>query len=110
MTKSPQIFLGHIIESIELIEEYIAKMTEAEFLKNLPIQDAVVRRFEIIGEATKHLPDSLRKEYPTVRWHAVMSMRDRLIHEYFNVMTEVVWDTAKKGLPTFKKQILKMIK
>ncbi len=110
MTKDSQIFLGHIIESIEMIEEYIAKLTKAEFFKNRVIQDAVVRRFEIIGEATKYLPESLRKEYPKVRWQAVMSMRDRLIHEYFNVMLEVVWDTAKHDLPKFKRQILKMMK
>ena len=109
MKKDPKIFLIHILECIEAIEEYSKGLTEKQFLKDQRAQDAIVRRFEIIGEATKHLPSSLKDKYPKVQWREIMSMRDRLIHEYFNVMMDLVWETVKKDLPKFKKQIQKMV-
>src|SRR3989339_993065 len=108
MKKDPKIFLIHILECIEAIEEYSKGLTEKQFLKDQRAQDEIVRRFEIIGEATKHLPSSLKDKYPKVQWREIMSMRDRLIHEYFNVMMDLVWETVKKDLPKFKKQIQKM--
>jgi uncharacterized protein with HEPN domain len=108
--KDPQIYLSHILESIEEIENHLAGFSLEMFIKDRKTQDAVVRQFMIIGEATKHLPPSMMAEYSDVRWQDVMGMRDRLIHEYFNVMMELVWDTAKHDLPKFKRQILKMIK
>ncbi|MEK7665672.1 MAG: DUF86 domain-containing protein [Patescibacteria group bacterium] len=110
MTKDPKIFLGHILECIDMIEEYVDGWTEKDFLASKEKQDAVIRRFEIIGEATKHLPKSLLEKHHETDWQDIMSMRDRLTHEYFRVMMDIVWQTIKQYLPSFRREILKMIK
>ena len=80
MKKDPKIFLAHIIESIELIEEYAGNTTQSDFLKNPVLQDAIIRRMEIIGEAVKRVPNSLRSKSPKVPWKQMAGMRDVLIH------------------------------
>lgn len=105
MKKDPQVFLKHILESIEWIEKDINGMSKDDFLKNVPIQDAVVRRIEIIGEAIRHLPSDLKKEKADVPWQDIMDMRNKIIHEYFGVDLELVWEVAKKDVPTLKNHV-----
>lgn len=69
MKKDPKVFIGHILESIELIEKYSKNTTQAQFQKDISRQDAIIRRFEIIGEAVKNLPDSLKSKYPDVPYY-----------------------------------------
>ena len=71
--------------------------------------DAVVREIEIIGEAVNNISDKLRKAHPGVQWNLMVGMRNFLIHEYFEVDLEVVWDTVKNSLPELKEQIQKII-
>lgn len=110
MKKTPAIFLEHIIESINLLEAYIKHSSKKDFYAAGQIQDAVLRRLEIIGEAVKNLPADFRNEYPDVAWQKIAGMRDFLIHEYFGVDIELVWNTLKKDLPVLKKQISEIIK
>ncbi len=110
MKKDPKIFIDDIIESIEKIEKYTKGKTEDEFLDNDEIKDAVMRRLEIIGEAVKNIPDSFKNKHLEIPWKQIAGMRDILIHEYFGVIMERVWDTAKKDIPELKKQILKLLK
>lgn len=105
MIKDPRIFLEHILKSIEWIEKDIEGLTEEQFEQNVPIQDAVVRRFEIIGEAARNLPEKYKEDHPEVSWHKAMAMRNILTHKYFEIDLKIVWDTATKTLPEFKKQI-----
>ncbi len=63
---------------------------------------AVIRNFEIIGEASKHIPETIRGKYPKIPWKEMAGMRDKLIHEYFGVKLEVVWETVKKRFPELK--------
>ena len=109
MKKNPQVFLEHILESIGWIEQEIGDLTEDQFKQNVPSQDAVIRRLEIIGEAIKNLPDDFKKTHPEVEWNKPMAMRNILIHNYFGVDLNIVWDTVTQLLPEFKKQIKNLL-
>lgn len=97
-----QVYLEDIIEAINSIEEYTKELTYNVFVKDRKTVDAVVRNFEVIGEATKHIPERIRKEYPKVPWKDMAGMRDKLIHGYFGVKLDVVWKTIKERLPIVK--------
>ena len=105
MKKDPQIFLKHILESIEWIEKDTEGMQKDDFLKNVPIQDAVIRRIEIVGEAIRNLPPDIKEENKDVSWQDIMDMRNKIIHEYFGVDLELVWEVVKKDTPELKKKI-----
>lgn len=79
-------------------------------MENVPIQDAVIRRFEIIGEAVKNLPEDYKEDHSDIEWHKAMAMRNILTHGYFGVDYKIVWDTAIKTLPEFKEQIKNLLK
>lgn len=95
-----------ILQAIADIEEYTKNMTASDFIKNKLVADAVIRNFEIIGEASNHIPDTFRKAYPDVPWKHMTAMRNILIHEYFGVNLGTVWQTIQERLPVLKQQLL----
>lgn len=100
--------LAHIIQAIERIEKYTAGMDEAEFLKNQMTQDAVVRNFEIIGEASRNIErvdPEFASKYPELPLKFAYDMRNQLAHGYFQVDLGIVWRTAKRSLPGLGEQI-----
>ena len=105
----PKIYLNDILESIERIEGYILGLSAMNFVDNFSIQDAVMRRLEIIGEAVKRLPDEIKNKYSSIPWKNIAGLRDILIHEYAGVQLERVWLTATKDLPPLKQVILELI-
>ena len=105
MIKKFEIFLTHILESIDQIEKSSQKMTVGLFRTNREKQNAVIREYEIIGEAMKNIPAGFRKKYPQVPWARAMGMRNKLIHEYFGVDLGLIWKTTKEDLPRLKIQI-----
>ena len=109
MKKNPKFFLGHILECIDNIDEYTKGMTLAEFKTDRLRFDAVVRNFEIIGEAIKNLPTELREKNQSIKWKAITGMRDFLAHHYWDVEREVVWSEIDAGIPELKKEIQDII-
>ncbi len=88
----------------------VNQISEPEFFKLQQPQEAVIRRLEIIGEATKNLPADFRKKYSDVLWSEIARMRDKLIHGYFGVDLKLTFDIVKKDLPELKDKILKILK
>lgn len=109
MKKDPEIFLQHIVESIHLIEEYSLHLTPEKFQANYAMQDAIIRRLEIIGEAVKNIPISFKAKYPEIPWKQMAGMRDILIHEYFDVDLSLTWSVVQRELPPIKKKLLAIL-
>lgn len=110
MMKENNIFLKHILENIVLIEQNISEADFNNFIKNKTIQDAIVREIEIIGEATKNVSENLKNKHPEIPWRKISGMRDKIVHEYFDIDLEVIWKTVQNDLPIFKKQIEDLLK
>jgi uncharacterized protein with HEPN domain len=105
MTRDMRLYIQDILESMEAIEEYVQSTTEEQFYRNRQVQDAVLRRLEIIGEAVKNLDEDFRNRYPEIPWKKVAGLRDVLIHEYFGVSLKRVWRVIKIDLVDLKLQI-----
>lgn len=108
MNKDAKIFVEHILECIERIEQYTAQVTKDEFLGSVQLQDAVIRRIEIIGEAVKNIPGKIKDRYQDIAWKEIAGMRDILIHQYFGVDLELTWKAAKEDIGQLKTRMLKI--
>ncbi|MBA7573090.1 hypothetical protein ES708_14885 [subsurface metagenome] len=103
--KSDSIYIEHIQVSIQSIQEYISGMDMTTFLNDRKTQDAVVRQFEIIGEATKRISLEFRDKHSEIPWSDMAGMRDVLIHDYIDVNFEIVWKTATEDIPIINQAI-----
>ena len=109
MPREYKAYLTDILESIRRIEEYTENLTIESFKKNQLIQDAVVRNLEITGEAVKNIPNNVKSRNPNVEWKKIAGLRDILIHAYFGIDTDIVWDIIKNKLPELKIEILELL-
>ncbi len=103
--RSPDMYLEDIKNAILKIERYTEGMSFADFEKDEKTADAVIRSLEVIGEAVNNLPDDFKKDHNDIPWHCIVSMRNKMIHEYFGVDLEIVWKTIKDDMIEFKKKI-----
>lgn len=105
MKRDYKLYLTDILNAIESIEKFTEGVSFEEFKKDDKTSSAVIRKFEIIGEAAKKIPDEIRQQYPNISWSEMAGMRDRLIHFYFGPDYKIVRETVKKRLPQEKRDI-----
>jgi len=98
MSRDLLLFISDIIESIDYILGYAKGISEQEFKTNKMVQDAVIRRLEIVGEAVKNIPEDVRKKYNQIPWKSMAGLRDVLIHAYFGVRVERIWNLIQNEL------------
>ncbi|MBE3581981.1 MAG: DUF86 domain-containing protein [Thermoanaerobacteraceae bacterium] len=98
-----------MLESIQRIEDYVKGVTRDEFFEDFQLQDAVIRRLEVIGEAARQLSADLKARHHNIPWAHVIGMRNILIHEYFGVDLGLVWATVHKDLPVLRDAVLEIL-
>jgi uncharacterized protein with HEPN domain len=110
LTKDDSVFLRHILDEIDFLEESGEGVGFGDLIKNKEKQRAWLRSLEVIGEATKNLSAGFREKHPEVEWRKVAGLRDKLIHHYFGVKWEIVWDAVKNEMPGIRLKIEVMLK
>ncbi len=104
-----RLFVEDMLESIDLIEEYVAPLNLDNFKKDRKTIDAVVRNFEVIGEASKFVPDDIKAKHSEIDWPAILGLRNRIAHEYFGISLSIIWTIIKDELPRLKSQLKSML-
>lgn len=105
MKRDIGLFIEDILENIKDIESFSKGLTKSKFQNDKLRQNAIVRSLEIIGEAVKNIPDSLRNKYPNIPWRYIAGLRDVLSHAYFGISIDRIWNIIKIDLPKLKKDI-----
>ena len=104
------LYLQDIFDAMRAIEKFVEEMSFEEFRQDDKTSSAVIRKFEIIGEAAKQIPEEIRNKYPVIPWKEMAGMRDRLIHFYFGIKYDLVWHTIKDVIPQVKPAIQEILK
>lgn len=109
MKRDIRLFLDDILKSILLIEKYSQGVTKEQFHTSEEKQDGITRRLEIIGEATRNIPEDVREKYPNIPWSKMAGIRNIIAHEYFGVNFNTIWETATEFIPPLKKHIEELL-
>ena len=107
--RDPTLYLKDILEAMGVIERFVEGMEFEDFKIDDKTSSAVIRKFEIIGEATKNVPETIKQKYPIIPWREMAGMRDKLIHFYFGIKYDLVWHTIKDVIPEVKSLIRKIL-
>jgi len=110
MKRDYRLFLKDIIDAMDAIEKFVEGMELEAVMEDDKTLSAVIRKFEIIGEAVKNIPDWMREKYPNIPWKRMAGMRDRLIHGYFGIDYRLVWEAIKIEIPKIKPELQKILK
>jgi uncharacterized protein with HEPN domain len=103
-------YINHILDAIKDIEESMKNISREKFEKTKDIKDANIRRIEIIGEAVKNISNNTKEKYNEIEWSKIIGTRDKMIHHYFGVNLDIIWDIIKISIPDLKIKILKIKK
>lgn len=109
MSFEPREFLRHILAEADFLAATQPQLTRARLEEDAVLQRAVVRSLEIIGEATKRVPASIREANPQVQWRSMARMRDRLVYDYFGVDLDIVWDVLQHKIPTLRDEVRRIL-
>jgi uncharacterized protein with HEPN domain len=103
--RATPLLVEDIWEAIEKIQRYVAGLDHDPFIKDDKTIDSVVRNLEIIGEAANRLPENFRAQHPEIEWRKIIGLRNRIVHDYFNIDVEIVWEIIQKDLPNLKSKL-----
>ena len=110
MSRDYKVYLQDILEAIRKIQNFTKGISKNSFLSDEKTFDAVIRNLEIIGEAIKNIPDHVRNNHHKIEWRKIAGLRDVLIHEYFGIDEDIVWEIIEDKLPHLKRQIQEILK
>jgi len=109
MSIFPLEYLRHILDETKYLMGRVERLSQKEFLQDETVKRAFVRSIEIIGEATKKVPAALKDKYPHLEWRAMAGMRDKLIHDYFGIDYDIVWDVVTNKIPELHQNIKEIL-
>ncbi|MBX2898004.1 MAG: DUF86 domain-containing protein [Cyclobacteriaceae bacterium] len=107
--KDPAILIRHVLDAIVRKEEYTKELTKVDFENNFLVQDAVLRNIILIDEAAKNIPEEFKQEHAVVEWRKIVGMRNKVVHEYFIIDVETVWNVVQRDLPQLKLTFSKLL-
>jgi len=110
MQREPRVFLEDILTAAVKVEKFTKGLSYEDFIDNDLVVDAVIKNILVIGEATKNIPEEIRKINAQIEWRKMAGMRDMMIHGYFSINYRIVWDVVQNKIPTLKQQIEVILK
>ena len=104
------LYLEDMLQSMDRIEEYLGRLDFKTFKQTYLVVDAIIRNFEIIGEASKNIPTDIQEKYPEIPWKKIYGLRNLIAHEYFGIDYEMIWEIARKNLPQNRIDLIEIIR